>query len=133
MDETRAIERAKTAIEILRSLDGFDKIRFIILFGSAARGQERPASDVDLCIYFEGSNEEASLFRFRALSELPGLFDVRIFQQLPLYIRVEVLQGIVMYAPDKRFLYDVAWDTIKEFNSFKHRFYDYIGEESIVR
>ncbi len=30
------------------------------------------------------------------------------------------------------FLYDVAWQTIKEFNGFKHRYYDYIGERRIV-
>ncbi|MDD3621543.1 MAG: hypothetical protein PHQ81_03975 [Methanofollis sp.] len=58
-------------------------------------------------------------------------YDLQIFQHLPLYVRVEALRGRVVYCPDERFLYDIAVETIRDFNAFKHRFYDYIGESAM--
>jgi hypothetical protein len=46
-------------------------------------------------------------------------------------VRVEVFKGRVIYCKDKRFLYEEAIETIKDFEEFKHRFYDYIGEQAI--
>jgi len=42
------------------------------------------------------------------------------------------LKGEVLYCKDEQFLYEVALDTIKNFDAFKHRFYDYIGEKAIT-
>jgi len=119
-------------IERLRRVEGFEKVRFVILYGSVSRGDAREGSDIDLCVFFEGDREEASRFRFRALSEFfSDKYDLQIFQQLPLYVRVECLRGQVLYCPDERILYDVAVETIREFDAFKHRFYDYIGERAM--
>jgi len=121
------------AIETIKNTKGFENVRFIILYGSAAAGQMRKDSDIDLCIYYEGSAEECSRFRFKALSELfDKAYDIQIYQQLPLYVRREVLKGDVVYCRDMRFLYERAIDTIKNFEAFKHRFYDYIGERAIT-
>lgn len=113
-------------------IEGFEKVEFIILYGSAAEERMRKESDIDLCIYYDGSVDEASRFRFKVLSELfEDIYDIQIFQQLPLYVRVEVLKGKVIYCRNKKFLYDVAIQTIKEFEDFKPRFYDYIGLQTI--
>jgi len=117
----------------MRTVEGFEKVRFIILYGSVADGQAKAGSDVDLCIYYDGDREEASRFRFAVLSELcDNRYDIQIFSHLPLYVRVEVLRGEVIYCPDERFLYDVAYRTIREFDDFKHRLYDYIGKETMA-
>ena len=101
--------------------------------GSVAEGRAREGSDIDLCIYYDGDREEAARFRFAALSELfDDRYDIQIFSFLPLYVRTEVLRGKVIYCPDERFLYDVAYQTIREFNDFKHRLYDYIGKEAMA-
>ncbi|MCM2465541.1 nucleotidyltransferase domain-containing protein [Methanoculleus oceani] len=121
------------ALERLKTVEGFEKVRFIILYGSVAEGRARAGSDLDLCIYYDGDREEAARFRFAALSELPDdRYDIQIFSLLPLYVRTEVLRGKVIYCPDERFLYDVAYQTIREFDDFKHRLYDYIGKEAMV-
>ncbi len=121
------------ALERLKTIEGFEKVRFIILYGSVAEGRARTGSDVDLCIYYDGDREEAARFRFAALSELADdRYDIQIFSYLPLYVRMEVLRGKVIYCPDERFLYDVAYRTIREFDDFKHRLYDYIGKEAMV-
>jgi len=120
-------------IEKIKNIEGFEKVKFIILYGSAAEGRMIEGSDIDLCIYYDGDPEEGSRFRFEVLSELfDDIYDVQIFQQLPIYMRGEVLKGKMIYCGDKRFLYEVAIETIKDFEAFKHRFYDYIGERAIT-
>ena len=117
----------------MRTVQGFEKVRFIILYSSVAEGWARAESDIDLAVYYDGNREEAGRFRFTVLSELAGdHYDIQIFAHLPLYIRTEVLRGEVLYCPDERFLYDVAYRTIREFDDFKHRLYDYIGKERMA-
>ncbi len=121
------------ALERLKTVEGFEKVRFIILYGSVAEERARAGSDIDLAVYYDGDREEAARFRFAALSELADdRYDIQIFSLLPLYIRMEVLRGRAVYCPDKRFLYHVAYRTIREFDDFKHRLYDYIGKEAMV-
>ena len=121
-------EEIKGFNETIKSMLEFNRIEFIILYGSAARGDAISGSDIDLCIYYNGDEkEDLSRFRLDILSRLKGsVFDIQMFQQLPLYVRVEVLKGRIIYAKEQSFLYGIALDTIKEFESFKPRFHDYI-------
>jgi predicted nucleotidyltransferase len=120
-------------LDRIKNIAGFEKVKFIFLFGSAAAERLRTDSDIDLCIFYDGELEEAARFRFKVLSELvEDRYDVHIYQQLPLYVRVEVLKGELIYCVDTAFVYDVAVETIKDFESFKHRYYDYIGEQAIT-
>ena len=43
-----------------------------------------------------------------------------------------VLKGKVLYEDDTTFIYDKAYETIKEFESFKRGYYDYLGIEPIT-
>lgn len=117
--------RIDELLSVIRSFKDADRVRFIILYGSALRGEGW--SDIDLAVYYDGTPDEAADFRLRVLCEVDEIFDVQIFQQLPLYVRVQVLRGEVIYSDSERFLHDIAWETVKEFDDFKHRFYDYIG------
>ena len=131
--EDRMREMMEKVVGRLKDIEGFEKVKFIILYGSAAKGRMIKGSDIDLCIYYEGDSEEMSDFRLRALAELfDDVYDLQIFQQLPLYVKVEVLKGEVLYCKDRRFLYETAIRTIKDFEGFKRRFYDYIGLEEIT-
>ena len=122
-----------SAVERLKGIQGFEKVRFIILYGSAAEGKTRETSDIDLCVDIDAKTDyERSKFRLSALSELPDYFDIQIFEQLPLYVKKEVLKGKVIYCRDEEYLYKTALSTIKEFEDFKYRFYDYIGERAIA-
>ena len=126
-------KKIEKGIEKIKKIEGFEKVKFIVLYGSAAEGGMNKDSDIDFCVYYDGSPEEASKFRFKVLSELfNDVYDVQIYQQLPLYVRAEVLKGKRIYCKDKRFLYEVAIETIRDFEAFKRRFYDYIGERAIT-
>ena len=117
------------AIKQMQNCPGFEHVQFIILYGSAAEERMTADSDIDLCMYYDGDLEEAARFRHKVLSLLSrSLLDIQVFQQLPLYVRVEALNGIPVYTRDLRFLYDKATDTIRDFDDFKHRLYDYTGQ-----
>ncbi len=123
----------KKSFEILKNIQGFEKVRFIMLYGSSVEGMPREESDIDLCIDIETDTDyERSSFRLKVLSELPDLFDVQIFAQLPLYVKKEVIKGKVIFCRDVEHLYETAISVIKEFEDFKYRFYDYIGERAIA-
>lgn len=129
-DLKKAVE---TALRQMRQVAGFEKIRFIILYGSAAEGRITPDSDIDLCMYYDGDREEAGRFRHTLLSRLPSLrYDVQVFQLLPLYVRIEILRGIPVFVRDERFLYETATRTIREFEDFKHRLHDYTGQAALL-
>ena len=118
------------AVQKIRSLGG-DKVRFITLYGSASVGRMKEDSDIDISVYYDDA--DASEFRLKVLSELfDDVYDIKIFQQLPLPLRMQVLRGKVLYSDDTPFMYDKAYETIKEFESFKRRYYDYLGIESIA-
>ena len=119
-------------LAVLKEVPAFSRVRFVMLYGSVAEGRADRESDIDICIYFEGGEEDASRFRMDAMTALSSTpVDIRMFQQLPLYVRVQVLKGKVVYCPDLTFLYDVAWNTIREYDDFRHRLDDYLGVKAI--
>ncbi|MDD2836431.1 MAG: nucleotidyltransferase domain-containing protein, partial [Methanothrix sp.] len=105
-------EKIDRAVRKIESLGG-DKVRFIILYGSASAGRMKEDSDIDICVYYD--DVDASEFRLKVLSDLfDDIYDIKIFQQLPLPLRMQVLKGKVLYADDTPFMYDKAYETIKE-------------------
>jgi uncharacterized protein len=125
-------DRVAVAVHILQKTPGFKQVRFIILYGSANEKRMTKESDIDLCIFYDGKKDEAARFRHAVLSRLPGIdYDIQIFQDLPLYVRVEVLKGTPVFVRDTRFLYEKATETLRDFDDFKHRLYDYTGQDAI--
>ena len=124
-------EKIDMAVRKIIALGG-PKVRFIILYGSANEGRMKEDSDIDISVYYDDA--DASEFRLKVLSDLfDDIYDIKIFQQLPLPIRMQILKGKVLYEDDTTFIYDKAYETIKEFESFKRRYYDYLGIESITK
>ena len=121
-------EMIERFMRTIRAMSDFDRVEFVILYGSESKGEARVNSDIDICVYYRADDErDMSRFRLRLLSELPGdRFDVQIFQLLPLYVRVEVLKGRVLYAKDTEFLYEVALNTVRDFELFKPLLHDYL-------
>jgi predicted nucleotidyltransferase len=94
------------AVRKIKSL-GADKVRFIILYGSASVGRMKEDSDIDICVYYDDA--DASEFRLKVLSDLfDDVYDIKIFQQLPLPLRMQVLKGKVLYEDETPFIYDKA-------------------------
>ena len=100
----------------------------IILFGSRARGEAAPGSDVDVCVVLETSAPSGLPASHQRLDYTAGSdLDVKIFQQLPLHIRSRVLkQGRVLFVRDEDRLYDLAFRTARAFEDFRPYYQHYL-------
>jgi hypothetical protein len=124
-------ERIKLFLKNLKGTPGFDRVKFVFLYGSVAGKKENKLSDVDFAVYYNGNKKERFRFRLKLLGKLPDNFDVQIFQDLPLYVRKEVLKGKLIYARNLTFVYGVAYQTIKAFEDFKKYYYDYLNTRKL--
>lgn len=96
-----------------------------ILFGSFP---QEGFSDIDVCIVLHPGkykNLYLSEKKLNLMVEL-GDFDIQIFQQLPMYIRIRVLKGKVIFCRDEKLLFEVAIQTIKEFEDYKKIYDEYL-------
>ena len=104
----------------------------VILFGSRARGEELPGSDIDLCLVLAPARDtkiDHMTARMAYLSSGSGKLDLRIFQQLPLYIRRRVLkEGAVLLCKDLDALYAIAYRTAQAFEDFKPIYRQYLDQ-----
>lgn len=104
----------------------------VLFFGSAAKGQAGPQSDVDVCLVLVPNRarpDRAMLMRKRLEYLKDFNLDVQIFQALPLYIRRRVLRdGKVLLVKDEDRLYEIAYRTMQAFEDFRHIYHDYLEQ-----
>jgi predicted nucleotidyltransferase len=101
---------------------GGEKIEFIVLYGSAAKGDSTSLSDIDIAVYYQGDKKERFDFRIKILGRVGSKFDIQTFQDLPLYIQNEILStGKVIYYRYYKDIFNIFMKTIREFNDFKPR------------
>jgi hypothetical protein len=114
----RLLEKARADPEILA----------VMLFGSTTRGEQRPRSDVDVCLVLVPRPRGSTNLAEKRLEYLQTTeLDVNIFQALPLYIRRRVLrEGRVQYVRNEDALYEVAYRTAQAYEDFKHLYQDYL-------
>jgi predicted nucleotidyltransferase len=113
-------------------LEGSPAVRFAYLFGSAARGELRPLSDIDVAVYIDDETDPA-----QARLELMGLIarhlgtdavDVVLLNQAPTALRGRILQSRQVITDKDPFLRhrfeSLALRTFLDFRLFERRFLD---------
>jgi predicted nucleotidyltransferase len=109
-----------------------ERVLAVLLFGSRARGEAAPSSDVDLCVVLDPARADAKTaasVKLTYLESTPGAFDIQVYQGLPIYVRKRVLgEGKVVYCRDDDALYALARRTIREFEDFRPRYQYYLEE-----
>ncbi|OFV84926.1 MAG: hypothetical protein A2W26_00885 [Acidobacteria bacterium RBG_16_64_8] len=102
----------------------------VLHFGSRARGDAGPSSDVDVCLVLlpRPQADRHDLAR-RRLAYLQSFdLDVSIFQELPIYVRRRILkEGRVLFVRDEDLLYEVAFRTAQAFEDFRHIYNAYLN------
>lgn len=115
---------------LLRRASSDREVLAVLLFGSAARGEAGPASDVDVCLVLAPraySRREIAEKRVSYLGDVD--LDVQVLQGLPLHIRRRVLkEGSVLYCRDEDALYEVAFATVRAFERFRRVYEAYLSE-----
>jgi predicted nucleotidyltransferase len=108
----------------------------ILLHGSTARG-DAAARDVDVAVVLDpDARIQPAEAAFRYAEHSSGKrhegLDVSVFQALPLYIRQRILaEHRILWVRDERAhdaLYDVAWRTVKEWETFRPHYQAYLEE-----
>ena len=104
--------------DLERRLAAIDDVAFAYLFGSRARGEERPDSDWDLAVYLrEGlSSEERFDLRLRLLAELDdlGRDDVEILNDAPPLLAHRAIMGRRLVVRDEVALVRFSVRTVAE-------------------
>jgi hypothetical protein len=106
---------------------GYSDVVSVILFGSAARNEHSTQSDVDICIVLKRNNYPKIYLSEKKLKFTAefGNLDIQIYQQLPVYIRHRILkEGKILFCKDEDELYNVAFETIQQYEDYKP-IYDY--------
>ena len=124
----KEIKRAiDTFLVKMRRTEYFSKIEFIILYGSYLGDYHYDDSDIDICIYIQEDERNLAEIRLNLLKKFEDKFDIQIFQLLPIYIQIEVLKGKVLYMRDENMIYEIAYETIEEYEEFSPLYKDYIN------
>lgn len=117
-----ALEQSMSGVINKIKAIGRDKVRFVVLYGSAAKGKLTKLSDVDIAVFYIGDKSERFEFRKKILGRVSDEFDIQIFQDLPLYIQKDILStGEVIYSVDYRETFEIFMKVIRGFEDFKPR------------
>jgi predicted nucleotidyltransferase len=116
----RLIARAKRDPEVLA----------LLLFGSRARGDSLPESDLDVCLVLGAESRSPISPSQKLLEYLEETdLDLSLFQLLPLYIRSRILkEGTILFARDEDALYALAIRTARAFEGFRHIYREYLEQ-----
>lgn len=117
----------KGFLEQLNDMKVFSKIEFVILYGSSLNAYHLDGSDIDICIYINEEKERLSKIRLELLKKFNEKLDIQLFQLLPLYVQIEVLKGEILYVKEEVRLYEIADETIDEYEEFYPLYLDYIN------
>ena len=108
-------EHTKEIDKIIEPFKRNKDVISIYLFGSYARGREKPFSDIDICVV---ADREAN--RDEILSHSSKKIDISIFHDLPLSMRFRVIkEGKLLFSRDGLKLHRTIVATIKSYLDFK--------------
>lgn len=114
--------------EIIEKINEDKNILAVILFGSYARKEKYRDIDICLVLFKKLNNLEMSKKRQDYLSISKSKIDIQIFQQLPLFIRKRILkEGKIILSKNEDKLYEIAIQTIKEFEFYKKYYFQYLN------
>ena len=105
-------EEVKTALDRAVSSIPKEHAIAILLYGSVARGEEKPISDIDLCVITERGISRGA--RERILAHASPSLDITLFWDLPLPIRYRVLrEGKLLWGEEGLALHRIRRATLR--------------------
>jgi len=115
-------ERVKEELQFLAEPSWEKRVLGVLLYGSWARGDAGPDSDIDLCLVAPEAEDRAGLWREFVSHLRSEKYDLRIFEILPLHIKMAVIEeGFVLWSRDILELYEYFYPFRREWDDQKHR------------
>lgn len=109
---------------VLSTLKNEGKIPIAILYGSFAKGNPHPRSDIDLAVYPEGrdENEVIDIIDTILMSVERDISILRLDDEdeSPFIVQ-EALKGIHLVEPDRNILYEIIHRVLHESESIRYR------------
>ncbi len=98
--------------EIVNKISKNKNVQAVYLFGSYARGEESPNSDVDLCIIGDLSKEEKTKIFFLGNEKT----DISFFSGLPIIIQIKIFsEGKLLFVKNEDEIQKIAWQTLHNY------------------
>lgn len=109
----------KLAEKIAAQIKKIKGVQAVILFGSYARGEQKPISDIDLCVIADRKVSEKTKAEITSFSSKK--LDVSIFWDLPPSVRFRIIkEGKVLLSAGREFLREAETKTVLEYLDFKY-------------
>ncbi|MEM2144599.1 MAG: nucleotidyltransferase domain-containing protein, partial [Candidatus Jordarchaeaceae archaeon] len=90
----KSLEQIRKDLEALNSF-------WVVIYGSWARGEGTPRSDIDVAVITKTENKEANMNTMRKLlGKTPPCYDVKIFEAFPLHLKAEVISKYIVVFGD---------------------------------
>jgi len=107
--------------KLVEKLKEIKEVRAVILFGSYARGEQKPYSDIDICVFTEKNTDER--IKEKILSYSSKEFHLSIFWDLPLNFRFRVFkEGKILFVRNPSWLDEIKFSTLRKYLDFRQRF-----------
>ncbi len=108
----------KEAKDIIGPISDLPCVIAIILFGSVARGEKTPISDIDICVITNsGINDD---IKDTIMSYSSRVIDIRLFSDLPPVIQYQVIkEGKFLFSRDDFSLNTIIISSIREWLDFQ--------------
>jgi len=118
MIEIKGIEK-NTINTLVKELKKITEVKAIYLFGSYARGNPKPYSDIDISVV---TDKNISLKkRNYLLSFSSKIIDLSLFYNLPLYVQHRVVnEGKLLFSRDLLLTHRLKITTTLHYLDFKH-------------
>jgi len=98
---------------LVSELKKYKKVISIILFGSYAKNQVKPLSDIDIAVIIKDDDKETET---EIATYSSNKLDVVPFHRLPLYIQFEVLKyGKVLFVRNKNYFMKIKRQVLREY------------------
>lgn len=111
--------------KILEELKRYDEVLSVILFGSYAKDNPKPISDIDICVILNNPDENIE-------AEIGSMYsskiDLVLFHRLPLHIQFEVFKyGKILYFKNEEKLSEIKIKVLREYLEMS-KFYEKIKQ-----
>jgi len=103
--------------QAVKELKKYKEIQGIYLFGSVAKGRNKPLSDIDLALV---TTPLSTTRKAEITLALPEKYDISLFLDLPISIRYKILkEGKIIYNKNNLFLKRAQISTFNQYLDFR--------------